>query len=110
MSDEIKLTWGKTPRDTLERWPKNADGSPECAAFLAAVTETDGEADILCAKLRSYDIPPVRRYEGEGALGKVVLGMSGTGVLLYVPASMLEDARALTAPADEDELSKEALQ
>ncbi len=110
MADEVKLTWGRTPHDTLERWPKNADGTPEQAAFLAAVTETDGQADMLCAMLRSYDIPTVRQYEGEGALGHVVLGMAGSGARLYVPASLLEDARALIRPVDEEELAKEAQQ
>ena len=29
MSDEVKLTWGKTENDLLQRWPKSADGTPE---------------------------------------------------------------------------------
>ncbi len=110
MADEVKLTWGRTPRDTLERWPKNADGTPEQAAFLTAAAETDGQADMLCAMLRSYGIPAVRRYDGEGALGHVVLGTAGCGAQLYVPASLLEDARALLAPVDEDKLNEEAMQ
>ena len=28
MSDEVKLTWGKTENDLLQRWPKSADGTP----------------------------------------------------------------------------------
>ena len=27
MSDEVKLTWGKTENDLLQRWPKSADGT-----------------------------------------------------------------------------------
>lgn len=108
--DEVKLTWGKTPHDTLARWPKQENGEPEAPAFLARVSEADGEAEMLCAMLRSYDIPTLRNYEGEGTLGKVVLGMSGSGVSLYVPASLLEDAQALITPIDEEELTKEALQ
>lgn len=110
MSDEVKLTWGKTPHDALERWPKNAGGTPEEPAFLVTAAETDGEADMLCAMLRSYDIPTLRRYNDEGAFSKVMLGMSGSGVSLYVPSSMLEDARALIAPVDEEELTEEAQQ
>lgn len=107
--EERKLTWGKTPRDTAERWPKLPDGSPEAPAFLIAASEIDGEAERLCAMLRSYEIPTIRNYEGEGTLGRVVLGMSGGGVMLYVPSSLLEDAQALIAPVDEAELTKEAL-
>lgn len=109
MSDEIRLTWGKTPHDSFERWPKDGHGAPEAPAFLTTAAETDGEADMLCAMLRSYDIPTIRNYEGEGTLGRVVLGMSGNGAALYVPASLLEDAQALIAPIDEEELTKEAL-
>ena len=29
MSDEVKLTWGKTEHDLLQRWPKSAAGKPE---------------------------------------------------------------------------------
>ena len=34
MSDEVKLTWGKTENDLLQRWPKSADGTPEEPALL----------------------------------------------------------------------------
>ena len=88
MSDEVKLTWGKTENDLLQRWPKSADGTPE-------------ETDMLCAMLRSYDIPVLRKYEGEGSFGKIVLGTPGSGTWLYVPSSMLEDAKNLIRPIDE---------
>ena len=101
MSDEVKLTWGKTEHDLSERWPKNADGTPEQPAFLALVMDTNAEADMLCSMLRSYDIPVLRKYEGEGSLGKIVLGTPGSGTWLYVPSSMLEDAKNLIRPIDE---------
>ena len=101
MSDEVKLTWGKTENDLSERWPRSADGTPEEPALLTVAMDTNAETDMLCAMLRSYDIPVLRRYEGDGAFGKVVLGTPGHGTELYVPASMLEDAKALIRPIDE---------
>ena len=101
MSDEVKLTWGKAEHDLSERWPKNADGTNEQPAFLTLVMDTNAEADMLCSMLRAYGIPVLCRYEGEGAFGKVVLGTPGSGTELYVPASMLEDAKALIRPIDE---------
>ena len=74
MSDEVKLTWGKTENDLLQRWPKSADGTPEEPALLTVAMDTNAETDMLCAMLRSYDIPVLRKYEGDGAFGKVVLG------------------------------------
>ena len=101
MSDEVKLTWGKAEHDLSERWPKSADGTPEEPALLTVAMDTNAEADMLCSMLRAYDIPVLCRYEGEGAFGKVMLGASAQGTALYVPASMLEDAKNLIRPIDE---------
>ena len=99
--DEAKLTWGEAPRDTMERWPKLPDGTPERAVFLADTFEADAQADMLVGMLRAYDIPAVKRYAKDGTLGKVVLGFSGYGVALYVPESMLEDAKNLLTPVED---------
>ena len=87
MSDEVKLTWGKTENDLLQRWPKSADGTPEEPALLTVAMDTNAETDMLCAML--------------GSFGKIVLGMPGSGTWLYVPSSMLEDAKNLIRPIDE---------
>ena len=52
MSDEVKLTWGKTENDLLQRWPKSADGTPEEPALLTVAMDTNAETDMLCAMLR----------------------------------------------------------
>ena len=77
------------------------DGTPEEPALLTVAMDTNAETDMLCAMLRSYDIPVLRKYEGEGSFGKIVLGMPGSGTWLYVPSSMLEDAKNLIRPIDE---------
>ena len=100
--DEIKLSWGEAPDDLAERWPKGEDGKPERAVFLTDATEADAQANMLIEMLRSYGIPAAKHYAKDGTLGKVVLGFSGYGVGLYVPESMLEDARALLTPVDDE--------
>ncbi len=100
MSEEIELSWGKTHDDLAERWPKAADGTPEKPAFLTDVFETGAQADMLVSMLRAYGIPVMKRYAQDGTLGRVVLGFSGYGVGLYVPESMLEDARNLLQPVE----------
>ena len=97
--DEAKLSWGRVPRDLAERWPRSEDGTPEKPVFLTDAFEADAQADLMVEMLRAYDIPVVRRYARDGTLGRVVLGFSGYGVELYVPESLLEDARALLRPA-----------
>ena len=105
--EQAKDHWARAEQDLLERWPKGQDGEYEAPAHLTDAVEAGGEAELLCQMLRSYDIPVLRRYEKEGTLGKVVLGFSGYGVKLYVPASRLEEARELMQPVDEAEEKEE---
>ena len=58
MSDEVKLTWGKTENDLFQRWPKSADGTPEEPALLTVAMDTNAETDMLCAMLRSCSACP----------------------------------------------------
>ena len=102
--DEPKLTWGKTPSDLSDRWPKTEAGELEAPAFLTSTVEADAQADLIVQMLRAYDIPVIKKYDKDGTLGKVVLGMSGYGVSLYVPQSMLEDAQNLLTPAEDSEI------
>ena len=105
--DQAKDHWARAENDLLERWPKDETGTFEPPAYLTDAVEAGGEAELLCQMLRSYGIPVLRRYEGDGAFGRVVLGTPGRGTALYVPQSLLEDARALIAPVDEEETNEE---
>lgn len=98
--DEAIPVWGRTENGPAENWPGGVDGTPEQAVFLTHTSESGGEAEVLVSLLRSCGIPVLRRYEMDGGLGKIVLGFSGYGVSLYVPASMLEAARGIVEPED----------
>ncbi len=104
MFETAKPFWASKQRSVLEQWPNGEDGTPEKAEFLTHSTEVDGAADLLVEKLAAYQIPAVKKYEKEGTLGKVILGFSGYGVALYVPQSLLEDAKNLIAPVSENEM------
>ena len=57
---------------------------------------------------RAYGIPVMKKYdEKDGTLGKVLFGTPSGGVGLYVPESMLEDARNLLAPVEESTRNEE---
>ena len=99
--NEPKLSWGKTPHDLPERWPKQPDGTPEAPALLTHLLEWNCEVDLQEQLLRAYDIPVLKVRGNLGSLGSIVLGFSGEGVDLYVPDSMLEDAQALIKPVDD---------
>ena len=90
MKDENN--WGLRQSDLPEDWPNRPDGEPEQAALLiAAQSELGGGADVLVSMLNGCGIPAFK----SGTLGKVILGFAGRGVDIYVPRTMLEDAREI---------------
>lgn len=96
MSEEAKLSWGHyMDGEILASWPKNQAGETEEPVFLCTRGSTDLSDQLTMNMLKAYGIPCLSMERGEGSLGKVVLGISGYGVDIYVPASLLEDARKL---------------
>ena len=102
------MSWGLHKfGKTYDAWPKGPDGEPEEPAFLVSCSPLDMAADLTRSMLEAYGIPSVERYPGDGAFGKVVIGMSGNGVDIYVPKSALADARELLKGEPEhDELQE----
>lgn len=102
MADWAKREYGKT----LENWPKDEQGEPVAPAFLAMCSPLDMQAELTQGLLASYGIPSLRMAPGDGAFGELILGMSGTGLDIYVPETMLDDAKALME-ADNEEYTVE---
>lgn len=90
--------------ELLARWPKDADGQPEAPVFLANLQDAGGIADMSAAMLESFGIPVLKKYREGGSAGRIVLGFSGYGADLYVPASRLEEAKALLETPEDDHL------
>ena len=80
-----------------ERWPKDDNGQPEKADMLTWQRGLGGMADITLSMLEGCGIPAFK----VGTQGKVVLGFAGLGVEIYVPASRLEEAKALLEAPEE---------
>ena len=99
MSDKAMDFWATADHDLMERWPKNADGTPEQAMKLALQSELGSMADITLSMLEGFGIPAFKN----GSLGKVLCGFAGQGVELYVPASRLEEARELLNHPDTED-------
>ena len=100
----MKEEWGRSIFDPVsERWPKDGSGEPEEAALLCSTSNTDLSDELTVNMLEAYGIPCVRSFPGDGSFGRVILGASGTGVDIYVPKSMLEDAKTLLKGDFEDE-------
>ncbi|MBS1401989.1 MAG: hypothetical protein HPZ79_03265 [Oscillospiraceae bacterium] len=94
--DEPKLEWGRDlPGDLLKRWPRDERGEPVRPAYLTKLSGLDMNDVLLVNMLEAYGIPCLRHYPRDGEFGKLMLGMSGFGVEILVPETMLEDAEAL---------------
>ena len=89
--EQAKDFWAMADKNLAERWPKDDNGQPEKAEKLTLQSELDGMADITLSMLEGFGIPAFK----VGSQGKVVLGFAGLGVEIYVPASRLEEAKAL---------------
>ena len=85
-----------------ENWPYFENGEPEKAAFLAHYTSVNMEDMLIINKLAAYGIPLVKTHPETGAAGAIILGISGFGTDIYVPESLLEDAKALLEDRTDD--------
>ena len=95
MSEEKKLSaqWGRyMPGELLERWPRDEAGELEAPVYLCHCKSLDLDEALTMARMESYGIPCLRQYPNNGDFGKLILGVSGPGVDLYVPASLWADA------------------
>ena len=98
------ISWGKAIQGELyERWPKDAAGEPERPELLCRTKNLDMSDELLTNMLEAFGIPCLRIYPGDGVFGKLILGMSGQGVEIYVPHTMLEDAIELCRTQDEQD-------
>ena len=104
-TDMPPIGWGseaQAQKQLAAMWPKDPSGQPEQAAFLAHIPDFNNEADLAVNMLTAYGIPAFKSYNNEGSLGKLIIGTSAYGASLYVPASLLEDARALLDAPEEE--------
>ena len=99
-----KEDWGRAGSGLVsDRWPKDEEGRAEDSAFLCTCSNTDLSDELTVNMLEAYGIPCLRDYPGNGAFGRVIMGTSGTGVDIYVPKSMLEEAKMLIEGEKNDE-------
>ena len=105
MSEEIHNPWGQALSGALlQRWPKDDRGEPEEPAFLCNCACLDLSDKLRVNMLEAYGIPCLCVDPGNGSFGRLVLGMSGQGVDIYVPKSLLNDAEALCEEENHEEL------
>jgi hypothetical protein len=95
--------FGKKKKLT-DKWPKTDGGELVRPAFLTHVGGTPMDMQIVLSLLEAYGIPAVDRYPNDGDFGRLILGHAGGGVDVYVPETMLDEAKdILNAEIVEDE-------
>ena len=105
MEENAKIKWGKyMDGELLASWPKDEAGEPEEPVYLCQRSSTDLSDQLTMNMLRAYGIPSMCMERGNGSLGRLILGISGYGVDIYVPKSLSEDARKLIEEEDHEEL------
>ena len=103
MNEERKITWGQFQSgELLASWPRRENGELEEPAFLCLRACSDLADLLTVSMLKAYGIPCLCMERAEGSLGRVVLGISGYGVEIYVPKNLLEDAKTLLEESDRE--------
>jgi hypothetical protein len=97
--------WGFRKKKKLtDIWPKKEDGDMVAPAFLLHAGGNPMDTEITLSLLEAYGIPAVCQYPNDGEFGKLIIGNATGGVDIYVPETMLEDARnILSADIVEDD-------
>ena len=97
--------WGiSRGKNTMDTWPKDENGEMVPPVFLVHVHGGPVDTELTVNLLGAYGIPVLTKYPNNGEFGKIILGYSATGIDLYVPETMAEDARnILSADIEEEE-------
>ena len=102
---EPRIEWGRADLGgLLDRWPKGADGEPVPAKLLCNQSCVDMSDLLFVNMLEAYGIPCLTVDPGDGSFSRVVMGISGQGVDVYVPENLYDDAVALTKEEEHEEL------
>ena len=84
--------WGFS-KSNYDNWPVDENGEKVAPAFLEHLGYPPMDAEVEVSVLRAYNIPVLFKYPNDGEFGKLILGFPGSGVDIFVPETMLEDAR-----------------
>ncbi|MGM9521996.1 MAG: hypothetical protein ACI3VB_05910 [Oscillospiraceae bacterium] len=94
-------------RGIIGKWPKDEKGELVPPAFLELIGGSPIDLGMERRMLEAYGIATVCRYPNDGELGKVVLGSAGGGAEIFVPETLLEDAKNIISSGPSEEFPEE---
>lgn len=86
--------WGFAKNwNKLDDWPADEKGEKIKPAFLMHVGGAPVDMEVELNVLDAYNIPTILQYPNNGDFGRIIIGHAGGGVDIYVPETMLDDAK-----------------
>jgi len=77
------------------QWPNDENGEPVPPVFLKHVSGGPLDLEVAVNLLEAYGIPHVGEYPNNGAFGKLIFGQPPSGMEIFVPETMLEEAQGI---------------
>jgi len=98
------MDWKFNKPDVID-WPNDENGEPVSPAYLKHVSGGPLDLEIAVNLLKAYDIPYLSEYPNNGQFGKLILGHPPSGMEIFVPETMLEDAQNILSakPIEDDD-------
>ena len=98
--------WGLSKKKKItDVWPKKDDGEMVAPAFLMHAGGNPMDTEITLSLLEAFGVPAVCQYPNDGEFGKLIIGQAAGGVDIFVPETLLDDAKDILNAdiVDEDE-------
>jgi hypothetical protein len=86
------MGWSFT-REEGPEWPRDSSGELVAPAYLMHISGGPLDMEITLNLLEAYGIPHVCEYPNNGLFGKLIMGHPPSGMEVFVPETMLEDAQ-----------------
>ena len=87
------MSWGFSKQKDM--WPEDESGEPVSPAFLTHIDGGPLDTELTLNLLEAYGIPYINEYPHNGTVGVVIMGQPLSGMDVYVPETLLEDAMNL---------------
>jgi len=86
------MKWGFKKTEGI-KWPKDENGDAIPPAYLKHISGGPLDLEVALNILEAYGIPHVSEYPNNGQFGKLIFGHPPSGMEIFVPETMLEDAQ-----------------
>ena len=87
------MSWNIKKKDEDLPWPNGENGQPVPPVYLTHVGGGPLDMELTLNLLSAYGIPSVCEYPNNGLFGKLIMGHPPSGMYVFVPETLLDDAQ-----------------